>query len=126
MGSGPGWQPHGELWAWGNAVLLPTEPTFVGAFAIPDTHNPHDDKVYVFFRETALEGGQWERRHIHARVARVCKVSAQSGGRLASPAAVPTPAVGLDLVVSPGLCSLQIPSEWDHSPHLFQCSAAEP
>eukprot|EP00076_Gallus_gallus_P010525 XP_004944506.1 semaphorin-3D isoform X2 [Gallus gallus] len=49
------------------------EPTFVGAFAIPDTHNPHDDKVYVFFRETALEGGQWERRHIHARVARVCK-----------------------------------------------------
>eukprot|EP00076_Gallus_gallus_P025700 XP_015148371.1 semaphorin-3D isoform X5 [Gallus gallus] len=54
------------------------EPTFVGAFAIPDTHNPHDDKVYVFFRETALEGGQWERRHIHARVARVCKVSAVS------------------------------------------------
>ena len=65
-------------------MLLPTEPTFVGAFAIPDTHNPHDDKVYVFFRETALEGGQWERRHIHARVARVCKVSAQPGGRLAS------------------------------------------
>ncbi|XP_042741354.1 semaphorin-3D-like isoform X2 [Lagopus leucura] len=49
------------------------EPTFIGTFAIPDTHNPHDDKVYVFFRETALEGGQWERRHIHARVARVCK-----------------------------------------------------
>lgn len=51
------------------------EPAFVGAFAIPDTYNPHDDKVYVFFRETALEAGQWDRRHIHARVARVCKVS---------------------------------------------------
>ncbi|NXX18064.1 SEM3D protein, partial [Podargus strigoides] len=53
------------------------EPTFVGAYAIPDTYNPHDDKVYIFFRETAVEAGQWERRHIHARVARVCKVSHQ-------------------------------------------------
>ncbi|NXR20037.1 SEM3D protein, partial [Cinclus mexicanus] len=50
------------------------EPTFIGAYAIPDTYNPHDDKVYIFFRETAMEAGQWERRHIHARVARVCKV----------------------------------------------------
>ncbi|NXX25718.1 SEM3D protein, partial [Nicator chloris] len=50
------------------------EPAFVGAYAIPDTYNPHDDKVYIFFRETALEAGQWEWRHIHARVARVCKV----------------------------------------------------
>ncbi|XP_041874591.1 semaphorin-3D-like [Corvus kubaryi] len=49
------------------------EPAFVGAYAIPDTYNPHDDKVYIFFRETAMEAGQWERRHIHARVARVCK-----------------------------------------------------
>ncbi|NXT79019.1 SEM3D protein, partial [Zapornia atra] len=53
------------------------EPAFVGAYAIPDTYNPHDDKVYIFFRETAMETGQWERRHIHARVARVCKVSHQ-------------------------------------------------
>ncbi|NWS39814.1 SEM3D protein, partial [Probosciger aterrimus] len=53
------------------------EPAFVGAYAIPDTYNPHDDKVYIFFRETAMEAGQWERRHIHARVARVCKVSYQ-------------------------------------------------
>ncbi|NXY74668.1 SEM3D protein, partial [Glareola pratincola] len=54
------------------------EPAFVGAYAIPDTYNPHDDKVYIFFRETAMEAGQWERRHIHARVARVCKVSRQT------------------------------------------------
>ncbi|NXO49701.1 SEM3D protein, partial [Aramus guarauna] len=53
------------------------EPAFVGAYAIPDTYNPHDDKVYIFFREMAMEAGQWERRHIHARVARVCKVSHQ-------------------------------------------------
>uniref|UniRef100_A0A8C0BUW2 Semaphorin-3D n=1 Tax=Buteo japonicus TaxID=224669 RepID=A0A8C0BUW2_9AVES len=54
-------------------LLSPAEPAFVGAYAIPDTYNPHDDKVYIFFRETAMEAGQWERRHIHARVARVCK-----------------------------------------------------
>ncbi|KFW74706.1 Semaphorin-3D, partial [Manacus vitellinus] len=53
------------------------EPAFIGAYDIPDTYNPHDDKVYIFFRETAMEAGQWERRHIHARVARVCKVSCQ-------------------------------------------------
>ncbi|NXU58804.1 SEM3D protein, partial [Turnix velox] len=51
------------------------EPTFVDIYDIPDTHNPHDDKVYVFFRETAMESGQWERQHVHARVARVCKRS---------------------------------------------------
>lgn len=63
--------------AQGHVVLLfpPAEPAFVGAYAIPDTYNPHDDKVYIFFRETAMEAGQWEWRHIHARVARVCKVS---------------------------------------------------
>ncbi|NXB35059.1 SEM3D protein, partial [Eulacestoma nigropectus] len=55
------------------------EPAFVGAYAIPDTYNPHDDKVYIFFRETAMEAGQWEQRHIHARVARVCKVSRRVG-----------------------------------------------
>ncbi|KAL8212326.1 UNVERIFIED_CONTAM: hypothetical protein K2H54_043505 [Gekko kuhli] len=49
------------------------EPVFIGAFAIPDTYNHDDDKVYFFFRETAVEAGQWERRRIHARVARVCK-----------------------------------------------------
>ncbi|NWV51479.1 SEM3D protein, partial [Daphoenositta chrysoptera] len=60
------------------------EPAFVGAYAIPDTYNPHDDKVYIFFRETAMEAGQWERRHIHARVARVCKVSCQGQHPVAS------------------------------------------
>ncbi|NWU76471.1 SEM3D protein, partial [Onychorhynchus coronatus] len=53
------------------------EPAFIGAYAIPDTYNPHDDKVYIFFRETVMEAGQWERQHIHAKVARVCKVSRQ-------------------------------------------------
>uniref|UniRef100_A0A672UZ88 Semaphorin 3D n=1 Tax=Strigops habroptila TaxID=2489341 RepID=A0A672UZ88_STRHB len=67
--------PQDQIRAQGHVVLFlpPAEPAFVGAYAIPDTYNPHDDKVYIFFRETAMEAGQWERRHIHARVARVCK-----------------------------------------------------
>uniref|UniRef100_A0A670IK03 Sema domain-containing protein n=1 Tax=Podarcis muralis TaxID=64176 RepID=A0A670IK03_PODMU len=48
-------------------------PVFIGAYAIPDTYNHDDDKVYFFFRETAVEAGQWERRRIYTRVARVCK-----------------------------------------------------
>ncbi|XP_062977186.1 semaphorin-3D-like [Elgaria multicarinata webbii] len=49
------------------------EPVFIDAYAIPDTYSHEDDKVYFFFRETAVEAGQWEKRRIHARVARVCK-----------------------------------------------------
>uniref|UniRef100_A0A8C6VE62 Semaphorin-3D n=1 Tax=Naja naja TaxID=35670 RepID=A0A8C6VE62_NAJNA len=49
------------------------EPVFIEAHAIPDTYSQEDDKVYIFFRETAVEAGQWEKRRIHARVARVCK-----------------------------------------------------
>lgn len=78
--------PQGGIRAQDHVVLLfpPAEPAFVGAYAIPDTYNPHDDKVYIFFRETAMEAGQWEWRHVHARVARVCKVSCQGQHLLAS------------------------------------------
>ncbi|KAG7478172.1 hypothetical protein MATL_G00077570 [Megalops atlanticus] len=48
------------------------EPEFVGSFSIPDTHSPDDDKVYFFFKETAVESSQWDKR-IYSRVARVCK-----------------------------------------------------
>ncbi|XP_040889077.1 semaphorin-3D [Toxotes jaculatrix] len=48
------------------------EPEFVGSFSIPDTRSPDDDKVYFFFRERAVEAGQWDKR-TYSRVARVCK-----------------------------------------------------
>uniref|UniRef100_UPI003AAD5D15 semaphorin-3D n=1 Tax=Centroberyx gerrardi TaxID=166262 RepID=UPI003AAD5D15 len=48
------------------------EPEFVGSFSIPDTHSPDDDKVYLFFKERAVEAGQWDKR-VYSRVARVCK-----------------------------------------------------
>ncbi|XP_017295270.1 semaphorin-3D [Kryptolebias marmoratus] len=48
------------------------EPDFVGSFSIPDTHSPDDDKLYFFFKEKAVESGQWDQR-VYSRVARVCK-----------------------------------------------------
>uniref|UniRef100_A0A665TS95 Semaphorin-3D-like n=1 Tax=Echeneis naucrates TaxID=173247 RepID=A0A665TS95_ECHNA len=47
-------------------------PEFVGSFSIPDTHSPDDDKLYFFFKERAVEAGQWDKR-VYSRVARVCK-----------------------------------------------------
>ncbi|XP_034021807.1 semaphorin-3D [Thalassophryne amazonica] len=48
------------------------EPEFIGSFSIPDTHSPDDDKVYFFFKEKAVEAGEWDKR-VYSRVARVCK-----------------------------------------------------
>ncbi|XP_035376287.1 semaphorin-3D [Electrophorus electricus] len=48
------------------------EPQFVGSYSIPDTHSLDDDKVYFFFKETAVESNQLDKR-IYSRVARVCK-----------------------------------------------------
>lgn len=48
------------------------EPDFVGSYFIPDTHSLDDDKVYFFFKETAVESNQQDKR-IYSRVARVCK-----------------------------------------------------
>uniref|UniRef100_A0A3B4D309 Sema domain-containing protein n=1 Tax=Pygocentrus nattereri TaxID=42514 RepID=A0A3B4D309_PYGNA len=48
------------------------EPEFVDSYSIPDTHSLDDDKVYFFFKETAVESNQLDKR-IYSRVARVCK-----------------------------------------------------
>uniref|UniRef100_A0A8C4WJ88 Semaphorin 3B n=1 Tax=Gopherus evgoodei TaxID=1825980 RepID=A0A8C4WJ88_9SAUR len=37
------------------------EPKFVDVFWIPESENPDDDKIYFFFRETAVEGQQGPR-----------------------------------------------------------------
>ncbi|XP_077359443.1 semaphorin-3D-like isoform X2 [Festucalex cinctus] len=47
-------------------------PHFVASFAVAETHNAADDKVYFFFREAALEAELWEKK-IYSRVAQVCK-----------------------------------------------------
>nr|XP_023671776.1 semaphorin-3A [Paramormyrops kingsleyae] len=48
------------------------EPRFVGAHLIPESDNPEDDKIYLFFRESAMDG-EHTGRATHARVAQLCK-----------------------------------------------------
>nr|XP_055072787.1 semaphorin-3D [Misgurnus anguillicaudatus] len=48
------------------------EPEFIRSYSIPDTHSLDDDKVYFFFKETAVESNQLDKR-VYSRVARVCK-----------------------------------------------------
>ncbi|KAG8577067.1 hypothetical protein GDO81_010053 [Engystomops pustulosus] len=49
-----------------------TGAKFFGAYSIPDTYNPDDDKIYFFFREASPEGSASEKT-IFSRVGRVCK-----------------------------------------------------
>lgn len=50
------------------------EPKFIGAFAVPESENPDDDKVFFFFRETAVEA-QGFGKVTYARIGQLCRVS---------------------------------------------------
>lgn len=67
---------HALIWS----VLLP-EPTFVSMTQIPESQMSalgDDDKVYLFFSETAVECDCYNKLVV-SRVARVCKVSGLIG-----------------------------------------------
>ncbi|KAI5098039.1 semaphorin-3ab precursor [Silurus meridionalis] len=48
------------------------EPRFVGVHLIPESDNPEDDKIYLFFRENAIDGEQTGKA-THARIGQLCK-----------------------------------------------------
>ncbi|TSN76507.1 Semaphorin-3B [Bagarius yarrelli] len=48
------------------------EPKFIGAFAVAESENPDDDKVYFFFRETAVEV-QGFGKVTYARIGQLCR-----------------------------------------------------
>ncbi|XP_062860350.1 semaphorin-3ab [Trichomycterus rosablanca] len=48
------------------------EPRFVSIHLIPESDNPEDDKIYVFFRENAIDGEQTGKA-THARIGQLCK-----------------------------------------------------
>lgn len=56
-----------------DCVCVCVEPKFVGVHLIPESDNPEDDKIYVFFRENAIEGEQTGKA-THARIGQLCKV----------------------------------------------------
>uniref|UniRef100_A0A3Q1FE40 Sema domain, immunoglobulin domain (Ig), short basic domain, secreted, (semaphorin) 3B n=1 Tax=Acanthochromis polyacanthus TaxID=80966 RepID=A0A3Q1FE40_9TELE len=48
------------------------EPKFVGSFWVPESENPDDDKVFFFFRETAVEG-QGLGKSTYSRIGQLCR-----------------------------------------------------
>ncbi|KPP77426.1 semaphorin-3A-like [Scleropages formosus] len=48
------------------------DPRFVGVHLIPESDNPEDDKIYMFFRESAMDG-EHTGRATHARIGQLCK-----------------------------------------------------
>uniref|UniRef100_A0A671SRM4 Semaphorin-3ab n=1 Tax=Sinocyclocheilus anshuiensis TaxID=1608454 RepID=A0A671SRM4_9TELE len=52
-------------------VVLP-DPRFISVHLIPESDNPEDDKIYLFFRENAIDGEQISKA-THARIGQLCK-----------------------------------------------------
>uniref|UniRef100_A0A7N6FAA6 Sema domain, immunoglobulin domain (Ig), short basic domain, secreted, (semaphorin) 3Aa n=1 Tax=Anabas testudineus TaxID=64144 RepID=A0A7N6FAA6_ANATE len=48
------------------------DPRFVGVHLIPESDNPEDDKIYLFFRENAMDG-EHVGKATHARIGQLCK-----------------------------------------------------
>lgn len=63
----------------GRSTLLPPEPKFVAIFWVPESEDPDDDKIYFFFRETAVERQQGLGKTSFARIGQICRVRASVG-----------------------------------------------
>ncbi|XP_033825774.1 semaphorin-3B [Periophthalmus magnuspinnatus] len=48
------------------------EPKFIGSFWVPESENPDDDKVFFFFRETAVEA-QGIGKSSYSRIGQLCR-----------------------------------------------------
>ncbi|XP_062402995.1 semaphorin-3ab isoform X2 [Sardina pilchardus] len=48
------------------------DPRFVSVHLIPESDNPEDDKIYLFFRENAIDG-EHAGKATHARIGQLCK-----------------------------------------------------
>uniref|UniRef100_A0A8D2CN71 Semaphorin-3B n=1 Tax=Sciurus vulgaris TaxID=55149 RepID=A0A8D2CN71_SCIVU len=58
-------EPHDSRWL--------NEPKFIKVFWIPESENPDDDKVYFFFRESAVEAAPALGRLTVSRVGQICR-----------------------------------------------------
>ncbi|KAB0402456.1 hypothetical protein E2I00_006479 [Balaenoptera physalus] len=74
-------EPHDSRWLNGGRartlltprLLLWPEPKFVKVFWIPESENPDDDKIYFFFRESAVEATPALGRLSVSRVGQICR-----------------------------------------------------
>lgn len=53
--------------------IFQPEPKFVGSFWVPESENPDDDKIFFFFRETAVEA-QGLGKSTYSRIGQLCRV----------------------------------------------------
>ncbi|XP_060984524.1 semaphorin-3B isoform X1 [Dama dama] len=58
-------EPHDSRWL--------NEPKFIKVFWIPESENPDDDKIYFFFRESAVEATPALGRLSVSRVGQICR-----------------------------------------------------
>lgn len=58
-------EPHDSRWL--------NEPKFIKVFWIPESENPDDDKIYFFFRESAVEAAPAMGRMTVSRVGQICR-----------------------------------------------------
>ncbi|XP_054450687.1 semaphorin-3B isoform X1 [Pteronotus mesoamericanus] len=58
-------EPHDSRWL--------NEPKFIKVFWIPESENPDDDKIYFFFRESAVETSPALGRLSVSRVGQICR-----------------------------------------------------
>lgn len=52
----------------------------MAVFWVPESEDPDDDKIYFFFRETAVERQQGLGKTSFARIGQICRVRASVGG----------------------------------------------
>lgn len=55
-------------------LILSPDPKFVGIHLIPESDNPEDDKIFLFFKENAMDGEHTGKATI-SRIAQLCKVT---------------------------------------------------
>jgi len=52
----------------------PLDPKFIGVHLIPESDNTEDDKIFLFFKENAMDGEHTGKATI-ARIGQLCKVT---------------------------------------------------
>lgn len=55
-------------------LFFPLDPRFIGVSLIPESDNPEDDKIFLFFKENAMDGEHTGKATI-ARIGQLCKVT---------------------------------------------------
>lgn len=65
------------LFVYFSSIFFLVDPRFVGIHLIPESDNPEDDKIFLFFKENAMDGEHTGKATI-ARIGQLCKVTSHT------------------------------------------------